>query len=136
MKKTIVIASLIILLFGCVSSRVTKSGKSFDPNLILDETSDTIIVKNGEKFQFILHGNYTTGYSWILSDDYDKSLIKLTDRNYEVTRKNVSGSPGVETFFWKALKNGKTTISLIYKRSWEKEEIDAKKVKYDIVIEK
>lgn len=133
MKRLFYLVFMGALIMGCVSTQI-KQAKIFDPLEIADTTSDAITVKDGEYFKFTLIGNYTTGYSWSIMDDYDKSMVALKDQKYVVDNNNGVGVPGKDTFTFVSLKKGTTVISLIYKRPWE-DRTDDKKVKYTVVVE-
>src|SRR5574344_1065796 len=87
--------------------------------------SDTMTVKLRKNFQIKLESNPSTGYSWDLSKTVDKSYVKLVKNSYKQNRCNprMVGVGGVETFVFKPLKKGSTTIYFEYKRPWEKENV-------------
>lgn len=74
----------------------------------------------GETFNLSLDSNPTTGYTWTLSDAWDKTILTLAGEDYHSqANENVVGQGGQEIFRFKALKSGKTEINLIYSRPWE-----------------
>lgn len=129
MKKYYFLGLLLLLFLGCLVSQV-KTAKTFSHLATDDVSSDLVKLKSGDKLIFSLTANYTTGYAWELIEDYDKEIIELVDRKYEVDNKEVVGSPGVETFTFKTKKIGKTQINLVYKQSWVKDYADSRKVIY------
>jgi inhibitor of cysteine peptidase len=68
----------------------------------------------------------STGYSWQAS--YDETMLELVggQSTYEEPKSGLVGAGGVEYFRFKALKIGRTQITLVYKRAWEEEVIDQK----------
>ena len=73
-----------------------------------------------QEFVIALGSNPTTGYGW--QESYDNTILELVEKTYkpgEEAKEGVVGAGGVEYFRFKALKKGKTEITLVYKRPWE-----------------
>lgn len=98
---------------ACVLNRITML-------MGMDENTQEIKIQPGKSFSLSLACNPTTGYSWQLSDQYDKALLKLTGQAYlsKSTGKLV-GQAGHQLFKFRALKNGQTEVKLVYMRPWE-----------------
>ena len=117
MKKHLILLVMvaILLVTGCTGVKTyTDSGQ-------------TINIGTNQEFIIALDSNPTTGYSWQAS--YDESVLELVGKSYEMgeeAKQGVVGAGGVEYFQFKALKAGKTEITLVYKRPWEDEPIDQK----------
>jgi len=83
----------------------------------IDVVMDAIV---GGKLTVVLGSNPTTGYQW--SEDaviYDESIIKQISHAFVAPGiDEPPGTPGEETWTFKALKRGTTTILLEYSRSW------------------
>jgi inhibitor of cysteine peptidase len=78
----------------------------------------TISIGTNQQFVIALGSNPTTGYSW--QESHDATTIELVEKIYkEEAKEGVVGAGGVEYFRFKALKAGKTEITLVYKRPWE-----------------
>lgn len=77
-----------------------------------------IAIKLYDYFTLELDGNLTTGYSWEF--DINEMYIEYVDmKSYNVN--NIIGSPSKILYTFRAIKRtNKTTIHMIYKRSWEK----------------
>ncbi|MHB1416731.1 MAG: protease inhibitor I42 family protein [Chloroflexota bacterium] len=71
----------------------------------------------GNAFRFDVDGNPTTGYEW--QAQYDEGFLQLADRTYTAPSSGLLGAGGKFTFTFKALREGETTIKLLYKRPWE-----------------
>ncbi len=84
----------------------------------------------------ILEGNPTTGYEWTAIVK-DKDIVKITKSEYtpDENAENLVGVGGKYTFEFEALKEGKTTITFEYKRSWETEN-PLYKTTYNITVDK
>jgi len=91
-------------------------------------------VKANQEFMIALGANPTTGYDWEAS--YDESLLRLVRKQYEPgkeAKEGLVGAGGVDYFRFKALKTGKTQITMDYKRSWEEQSIEQKVFTVNIV---
>jgi len=104
------------LVTGCIGEieTYTDEGQAIDTEV-------------NQQFVIALGSNLTTGYGWQAS--YDETMIELVEWIYkEEAKEGLLGAGGVEYFRFKALKTGRTQITLVYKRAWEEEEIIAQKV--------
>lgn len=77
--------------------------------------------KMGETFSISLKSNPTTGYRW--QPEFNSEFLELLSSEF-TPDSTLIGAPGVETFEFRALKQGKTEITVMYKRPWEKEHLD------------
>jgi inhibitor of cysteine peptidase len=80
-----------------------------------------------QQFVIALGSNRTTGYSW--QESYDGTMLELVggQSTYkEEAKQGLLGGGGVEYFRFKAVKIGRTQITLVYQRAWEEEIIDQK----------
>ena len=97
------------LLVGCTGGAVTYT-----------DASQTIDAEVGQEFVIALESNPTTGYGWqVQSDD---SFLELASSEFESDApadSQMVGAGGVERFTFKALAQGETVVTLVYKRSWE-----------------
>jgi len=97
----------ICLVAGCVGEIKTYT----DPG-------QTIDIGVNQEFVIALGSNPTTGYSW--QESHDNTILELVEKTYkEEAKQGLVGAGGVEYFRFKALKTGKTEITLVYKRPWE-----------------
>ena len=88
--------------------------------------SDEIKTKVGETFSIELESNPTTGYQW--EENFDEKKVKLIDKNFDSSSTAV-GAGGKETFTFKVLSEGSSTIRLGYKRAWESDSIEKVEIK-------
>ena len=65
-----------------------------------------------------LESNKTTGYSWELKEISDTSVLQKIDNKYEASTSGLIGAGGKEVWNFKALKAGKTTLSMEYSQPW------------------
>ena len=78
----------------------------------------------GKTVEICLAANPTTGYAWTAVQEGDS--VTLT-RDYSVQdagAQNIAGAGGLQYYDCKAVKEGRTTITFTYARSWEKTDSD------------
>jgi inhibitor of cysteine peptidase len=83
-------------------------------------TGDTFETTVGKAFTIALDANATTGYNWSQTVG-DKTVVTFVGNAYEteVHDPQVVGGGGTDTFTFKAVGKGTTTITLAYARLWE-----------------
>jgi predicted secreted protein len=97
--------------------------------LTADDNGKTIPLTTDTKtITITLAGNPTTGYSWTLAKIDGKSLDAVGDVAYkpDAAPRGMVGSGGVFVATFDVIAPGKTTITLEYKRPWEKDTPAAK----------
>ena len=108
------ITAVLPSLFSCssgapkeVSVNITNSGKE-------------VTLAAGGTLTISLESNITTGYSWNESANIsDKLVLQQTDHKYETPTTTAVGAGGKEVWTIKALKAGKSSISMEYRRPFE-----------------
>ncbi|MDH5695203.1 MAG: protease inhibitor I42 family protein [Dehalococcoidia bacterium] len=97
------------------------------------DSGQTISIGVDQEFVIALGSNPTTGYGW--QESHDETILELVEQRYEPgeeAEQGVVGAGGVEYFRFKALKAGKTQITLVYKRPFEEEFLEQKVFTVDI----
>jgi inhibitor of cysteine peptidase len=81
-----------------------------------------VAVRAGDQFSVSLPSNQTTGYSWRLAEGVSSAVLKTMGSRYTAPAPSggLVGRGGTETWVFRALAKGKTTITLEYARPWEK----------------
>ena len=77
-------------------------------------------VKCGDIFKIEVESNPSTGYKWHLLF-FDEDILKLLSNKFVPDMTNHIGSQGIEQFNFEAIKEGRTSIKIAYKRAWEKQ---------------
>ena len=116
MKRSLVLMAVLAtcLVAGCIGEVETY-----------DNEGQTIDIGVNQQFVIALGSNRTTGYSW--QESYDGTMIELVEKIYkEEAKQGVVGAGGVEYFRFKAVKTGRTEITLVYQRPWEEEILNQK----------
>ncbi|MDP8215094.1 MAG: protease inhibitor I42 family protein [Candidatus Euphemobacter frigidus] len=81
---------------------------------------DPIKAAIGDEFTIILKSNPTTGYSWRFAAPPDEKIITLVNSTFQPPQTQLKGAGGEQLWTFRAVGEGKTTISLEYVRPWEK----------------
>ncbi len=83
------------------------------------EVSDKLFTVNEDTLTVKLNSNPSTGYKWEVTWADDEVLTK-TDEFYTTdAAPGVSGAGGIQSFVFKAVAPGNTTLIFKYQRSWE-----------------
>ena len=85
-----------------------------------------------EPFTISLPTNPTTSYEWIA--DYDYVLLGLGSSQFEKGPSEAVSAGGTSVFVFMPKKKGLTTISFVYKRSWENIVADVRSFHVEITV--
>jgi inhibitor of cysteine peptidase len=110
---------------GGASSPSRQAGKI---ELTDDDDGETVSVPVGARIEIALKGNPTTGYSWGFASIEGDAVEQMGKVEYR-TRPHRPGMVGVGGTFsavLKALKPGRSTVTLHYARPWEKDKPPAR----------
>jgi inhibitor of cysteine peptidase len=81
--------------------------------------------KCGDKFKIEVGSNPSTGYKWHLLS-FNEDIVKLVPSKFVSELTNHIGSSGREHFNFEAKKKGRTSIKIVYRRTWEKQPMKSK----------
>ncbi len=89
-----------------------------------DDNGTQIALKKGQTVVITLESNPTTGYSWQMAPSDDGVLVQAGEAEFEENPrgKDMVGVGGAETLRFEAKESGQTTLELVYRRPWEKDE--------------
>jgi len=114
-KRFLLLATLLAacLVTGCIGEIETY-----------EDEGQSIETGVNQQFVIALGSNPSTGYRWQAS--YDETMLELVggESEYELSdgeEEGLLGAGGVEYFRFKALKTGRTELTLVYKRASEGE---------------
>ena len=131
MKSKWLLAGLVfIALLAIAACSSTPNQVSVDGSF---SNKQVEIAVNGS-LTVILDSNATTGYSWELTDISDNSVLEKTANTYETPTSGLVGASGKEVWDFKALKQGKTTLSMEYSQPWTGGQKDAQSFNLTIVV--
>ena len=96
------------------------------------DAAQTISVGVNQEFIIALDSNPTTGYDW--EESHDGDMLSLVEKKYRPDEKapGLVGAGGTQYFQFKALKKGKSEITVTYKRPWEEDIAEQKVFNVDI----
>ncbi|MDV0440953.1 protease inhibitor I42 family protein [Methanorbis furvi] len=126
MKKNIILfIGLVcaVLAVGIVGTAIAASHEPQDNNTtgitpeLIVSVEKTATVSAGEQVKFIVPGNPTTGYRWIVTD---ADGLNVTEEFIQATQEEgMVGVGGWQVFVLTAENAGTYTFTAEYKRSWE-----------------
>jgi inhibitor of cysteine peptidase len=73
----------------------------------------------GDSLMVNLMGNPTTGYQWQVASLSSEVLDWTEGPTYQPSTPGRIGSGGIFRFGFKAVRKGRATVKLVYRRSWE-----------------
>jgi inhibitor of cysteine peptidase len=116
MKRTILAVVVIVVAVAAVVVTLVLTRASGGDKV----TGDTFETTIGRTFTIALDANATTGYNWSQTTK-DTNVVAYVDNEYvaEARDPQVVGGGGTDTFTFKAVGKGTTTITLAYARPWE-----------------
>jgi inhibitor of cysteine peptidase len=102
-----------------------------EPPLSPEVAEETIEAQVNRTFKIIVDSNPSTGYTW--KSVFDKKMLKLEKSVYIRPEQQIPGKGGKQTYVFRPIKAGTTTIELQYARKWEKH--PAKIKKYSVIVQ-
>lgn len=125
-KVSIFLITTIMLSFAC-------SFSNKDIELTMQDSGKTIEVNNGEEVNIIIESNPTTGYIWDV-ESIDTAILQQVGDPIYTSDSKLLGGGGAETYKFKAIATGQTTVSLIHHRSWEADVLPIDTFKVTIIV--
>ena len=110
-----------IVLFGLLLTALTACGSAKEVNLDADDNGNQVELKTGQTLVISLEGNPTTGYTWQVAELDEAVLRQVGEMEFEPDTGNV-GAGGLQTLRFETVNSGKTSLDLVYHRSWEEDE--------------
>jgi predicted secreted protein/putative hemolysin len=91
-----------------------------DKTLTQADNGSKVTLKVGDVLEVTLDSNPSTGYSWQVKANDRNVLLPLGEPQFTLGNPTpMPGAGGTETFQFKALAKGQTTLTLVYLRPWE-----------------
>ena len=91
-----------------------------DKTLTKADNGSKLTLKVGDVLNVALDSNPSTGYSWQIKANDQNILLPLGEPQFSLGNQTpMPGAGGTETFQFKALAKGQTTLTLVYLRPWE-----------------
>lgn len=94
----------------------------------------------GQSLVVTLESNPSTGFKWDLAGITDQAVLEKVSNEFKAAEAKsgeplLVGAPGKEIWTFKALKKGKSEISLEYRRPWESGVQPAQTFTLNVVVE-
>ncbi len=113
LKKVRLVKSLIVLVVIGVLAAYFVSGCSGEPKIEIEPT-ETVETRLNQEFTLSRGYDLNSPYAW--REDHDESMIELVDTAIGSTERDDGSIVLSQDFSFKALKKGKTVITLLHAR--------------------
>ena len=111
---------------GCSrSSLLINADKSYDGR--------TVNLRVGDGVKLSLDENPTTGYRWEFLTRPEPACVIVTDA-FVANANGLAGGGGVHNWDFRAVDKGTSTVSLVYRRPWEKDAAPAQKFTLTLMV--
>jgi inhibitor of cysteine peptidase len=131
-KKTTLVIMIVLMAFVTSFAATNTDSESYDFSYTVNdaqkvektyESSDVVIVDlvPGDQLVLNIPANATTGYQWVLKDDFEAKFIQLVSTEYKAPDSELMGAGGTSVWTFKAQEEGVTTLGFEYIRPWETE---------------
>ena len=108
----VVLLLMTIIAAGC--------GPTGEVRLDMADNGRQIEVEIGQILAISLESNPTTGFGWESVELEDPILQLMGEAEFQPSEsKEIVGTGGTETFRFEVASTGQTTLTLVYRRSWE-----------------
>jgi inhibitor of cysteine peptidase len=98
-----------------------------------DDAGHRIELSRDRTLYISLASNPTTGYRWEV-DALDEDVLRQVGEPEFEPQSRLVGAPGVEILHFQAVNTGRTTVKLVYRRSWEKDVEPLETYSVDVVV--
>jgi inhibitor of cysteine peptidase len=96
------------------------AANTVDQTLTGADNGESITMAVGDILKIELNSNPSTGYSWHIAANTDDVLAPVGEPQFSLGGATpMPGAGGTETFTFKAVAAGESTLTLIYNRPWE-----------------
>ena len=113
MKKFFILLFITAFISACSLAKATEAPTAV-PQLNISDPAKNLEATAGNEFKIIIDSNPTTGYHWEIMGELDEGVLEFISKEYRADEPMLTGSGGVDVFTFKALKAGKTLITLGY----------------------
>ena len=135
MKRVLWVVFGFILVAGfAVGAGAACTGGSNNLNVGDSYSGKQVELSVDQSLVVTLESNASTGYSWSLAQNSDDSVLNETGNKYLAPQTTLVGAGGKEEWTFKALKKGTSSISMVYRRSWETDTPPAKTFDLTVVV--
>ena len=130
--KLIFVSLMTALLLGAACSSAATKELSVD----ITSSGKEVSLGAGGTLTVTLDSNATTGYSWNENANItDKAVMQQASHRYQSPATPIPGAGGKEIWTFKALKAGKSVVSMEYRRPFEPNALPAKTFSMTLIVE-
>lgn len=114
--------TMIVMTFFIILALFSGCGTN-GTSLTNADTGKQVTLQSGEILTVSLESNPTTGYSWQVLEIQNGILVQEGEPEFKQSSgsEGLVGAGGTETFRFKAVGPGETSLNLGYMRPWESE---------------
>ena len=132
MISLIIFVAVSLVMIGGWFIYATNSTPS---KVTIGDNQQDISIKKNQEFMINLVSNPSTGYSWSVNDNYDKSVIGLVSNEFKSADTELVGASGHDQWIFNGLSNGNTKLEFTYGRSWEKDPAQETVKSYNVTVQ-
>ena len=135
--KNIFFSAIAALFFG-VGCAAAVEAPADDTAEIAPAIAIEVKLNVGQTHTAVLAGNPTTGFTWNIAEQQgDAAEVSLDIRVPEAKDDEpmLCGAPAPTEVTIKGVKPGKSTITVEYKRAWEKDKPALRRVTFDVTVQ-
>lgn len=132
MISLIIFVAVSLVMIGGWFIYATNSTPS---KVTIGDNQQDISIKKNQEFMINLVSNPSTGYSWSVNDNYDKSVIGLVSNEFKSANTELVGASGHDQWIFNGLSNGNTKLEFTYGRSWEKDPAQENVKSYNVTVQ-
>lgn len=111
-----------------------EEGSHAAPAAVRTLSTTKIVTRVDDTISIALESNPTTGYAWESKEPFRKDILELVGKEYDADTPGLIGGGGREVWTFKAIGEGVTAVTLVYRRQWEKDVAPAKESRFVIAI--
>ncbi len=117
-------------------SRMPKRGEVKELSVDIASSGKELTLAVGGTLTVTLESNVTTGHRWDENVNIGATTVmRQTNHKYQSPATPIPGAGGREVWKFKALKAGKSTISMVYKRPFEPNSPPARTFTLTVVVQ-
>jgi len=129
--KRIALYSVLLLLLSC--SSVKDSGNVISRAFSAVDSARELVLAPNHAFEIVLASNPTTGYDWTVQIE-NSAIVQKVSQTFEADSSGRVGAGGNTTWTFQTDRVGKTEITFLYHRPWEKETPPTRVVTFQISV--
>ena len=115
----IAVVAVVLLAVSACGGNDSSAGKT----LTQSESGSTVTLQEGETLTLDLDANPTTGFQWQVISDPNARVLEVKGSKYLASEGDQVGGGGIETWTFKAVSAGKTTVVMSYSRPFDPEDV-------------